>query len=195
MELHADWIDGKEIQRFTKAVQLVGSGKMSHAENRAINHTGFKARTQVRRVLPKQTGLKRAVIMHAVKAKSSRPHLLTFTLSSMGGDVGLKHFKARETRKGVTANPFGKRTLFDGAFIRGGRFPNRSSLGMGGTVFSPDTGSSNWYRSFTKTKSGVVIPHEMVTGSSADAFTSLVRVALPARLSHEINRLTGGVIS
>lgn len=195
MELHADWVDIAGTRRFAKGVKALGSPKMFQAESRAVNHTGYKSRTKVRRALTAQTGLKRKVIVHAVKVKRSSPGTLTFQMSARGGDVGLKYFKARETRKGVMASPFGKRTLFEGAFIRGGNFPGRVGLKLGGHVFTPSSSSSRWFRPFTKTKSGVVIPNEMVKDDSADAFTSTVQSELPSRLAHEVSRLTGGTVS
>jgi hypothetical protein len=41
-------------------------------------------------------------------------------------------------------------------------------------------------------RSGLFIPHEMVTGAKAEAFMGTVQAALPARLAHELARAIGG---
>jgi hypothetical protein len=70
---------------------------------RALNRTGDMAKTQVVRALAKQTGLPQKTIRKALRAKRASWQDLEYRLSASGGDVSLKYFKARETRRGVTA--------------------------------------------------------------------------------------------
>lgn len=152
---------------------------------RAINHTGDKARTAMRRVLVKQTGLKAGTINRAVKSTRAFGGG-AYVIRSQGGNVRLMFFKARETRKGVTAAPWGQRRLYAGTFQKGGRFPNRVGLNMGGAVLQR-VGKG---RTPVKTvKSGLFIPEEMVTGESEAAFYRVVETELPARLAHELFRV------
>lgn len=155
--------------------------------NRAINHTGDKARTQMRNVLVGQTGLKRKTIVKAVKSTKAFGSG-AYTIYSRGGNIRLKFFGARETRRGVTAAPWNARRLYAGTFMKGGRFPNRVGLNMGGAVFQR-TGQG---RSPIKAvKSGLFIADEMVSGASEQAFNTTVERELPPRLAHELYRVLG----
>lgn len=188
-------IEGDGLARFNEAVAILGDGIRAPI-NRAVNRAGDMGRTQVRRVLPKQTGLPRAVIVRAAKVTRSSPATLAYVIRSQGGDVSLKYFKARETRRGVTAKPFGKRTNFGGRFIKAGRFPGRvPAKGLGGHVYRPIGDSRRWGRPIEREKSGVIIPAEMIKGATAEAWRGVVREGLSARVAHEIRRATKGAVS
>ncbi|MDV2967812.1 hypothetical protein RZ532_17605 [Nitratireductor aquimarinus] len=173
------------LKRFENQIGALGE-KAPHALQRAVARTGDMARTQVVRALTKQTGLKRKVIVRAVKVTRPSFGSLNYVMRTRGGDIALKYFSARETRKGVSASPFGKRKVFAGTFIKAGRFPSRVSLDMGGHVFLR-SGKSRF--PVEKQKSGVVIPAEMVKGQTAEAFQASVRANLPRRVEHELGRL------
>lgn len=186
------WKDVRGLVRFEDAFDELGERGMRRVGNRAVNRTGDMARTQVRLTLPKQTGLPRRTIVKAVRVKRSTMATLAYTMKAQGGDVSLKYFKARETRAGVSAAPFGKRQVFEGTFMRGGRFPNRVPLNMGGHVFAR-VGAARL--PIEKQPSGVIIPVEMVSGQTAEIFNRTVARVLPRRIAHEITRATGGVLS
>jgi len=150
------------------------------------------ARTQVYRSLTAQTGLKRRVIVKAVRVTRSNSGTLTYTMTTKGGDIALKFFAARETRRGVSAAPFGQRRIFPSTFILGGRFPNRHGVVFHGHVMRRE-GASRF--PIKVEQSGVIIPAEMVKGATAQAFRSTVARVLPQRVEHEIRRATGGVFS
>ena len=95
---------------------------------RAINHTGDKAKTAMTAALTTQTGLKRGVIVRALRVTRASAGSPTYTIRSAGGDVSLKYFGARETRAGVSAAPWGHRQVYAGAFLKGGRFPGRVAI-------------------------------------------------------------------
>lgn len=159
--------------------------KAPMAIRHAVNRTGDMADTQVVRMLTAQTGLKRKTIRKAVKRKRAGVGGLVYRLQSAGGDVGLGYFGARETAKGVSAAPWGKRRIYPHTFIKGGRFPNRKTLNMGGQVFM----AAGRRLPIFKIKSGLYIPKEMVSGATARAFLTTVRAMLPVRLEHEFSRL------
>lgn len=170
------------------AARFRAAGKSaSGAVARAINHTGDKARTAMIRSLTAQTGLKRKTIVKALKqvgrAGAGSP---AYVIRSRGGDISLRYFAARETRPGVTAAPWGKRRLYPGTFIKGGRFPNRVALSLNGQVFRR-SGKSKL--PIQKVKSGVYIPAEMVKGATLDAFNGTVASSLPVRIAHELARI------
>lgn len=184
--LHLTWVDASGMKRFERLVRQLNDGQVRIVGNRVLNRTGDTARTGVRRTLTKQTGLKRAVIVKAVRVKRSDPATLAYTMTSKGGDIALKFFGARETRKGVSAAPFGKRKVFASTFIKGGRFPNRSGIVFRGHVMKREGPGRV---PIHVEQSGVVIPHEMVTGDTAAEFQRVVRTVMPRRMAHELRRL------
>ncbi|MFN4098164.1 MAG: hypothetical protein ACK4GT_00170 [Pararhodobacter sp.] len=186
------WQNGEDLARFAGALRSLGDARFRIVGARVVNRTGDMSRTQVRRRLTKQTGLKRRTIVKAVGVTRASPASMVYVMRAKGGDVSLKYFAARETRRGVSAAPFGKRRVFAGTFIKGGRFPSRVPIGMGGHVFARTGGGRT---PIEKQKSGVVIPAEMVSGATRQAFEASTRMVLPQRMAHEIRRMTGGVIS
>ncbi|MDN3719445.1 phage tail protein [Roseibium salinum] len=113
-----------------KSIRKIGS--------RALNRAGSQGRTRAGRALAKQTGLKLKTIRTAMVPLRASGTTLEYKIKARGGDIALKHFAARETRKGVSAKPFGARKVFSGTFIKGGKFPGRVALGMSGHVFARD---------------------------------------------------------
>ncbi|MCG6115090.1 MAG: phage tail protein [Mesorhizobium sp.] len=186
------WQNEEGIARFADALRSLGDARFRTVGARVVNRTGDMARTQVRRNLTKQTGLQRRTIVKAVRVTRANTASMVYVMRAKGGDVSLKYFKARETRRGVSAAPFGQRKVFASTFIKGGRFPERVSIGKGGHVFAR---SGAGRTPIIKQKSGVVIPTEMVTGATRSAFETSVRMVLPQRLAHELRRMTGAAFS
>ncbi|WP_137136570.1 hypothetical protein [Rhizobium sp. FKY42] len=210
MALQIKWADVSGLQRMDNALKRLDSHAKHLVLQRAVNHTGDKARTRVIRALAKQTGLSQKVIRKAVRTGrawgagadietfTEGRGSLTYTLSSKGGDISLKYFKPRETRAGVTAAPFGVRKLFPGRFTKGGKFPERKTAAtvltkkeaaLHGHVYNR-AGKARTPLEFND--SGVVIPAEMLKGETARAFTAVVETDLPPRVIHEIERLVPG---
>ncbi|GAA4667171.1 hypothetical protein [Bartonella pachyuromydis] len=69
-----------------------------------------------------------------IKGKATAKFLETDIIGS-GTPLPLKFFKAKETKRGVTYTMFGKQEILPHGFIKGGRFPKRVDLKMGGNVF------------------------------------------------------------
>ena len=175
------------LARFGNQLGALGEGGTKIAFARAVNHTGDKARTQVRRALTKQTGLRRDVIVRAVKTLRANPAAMRYEMKTQGGDIALKYFRPVEFRRGVRARPFGRATLFAGKFTRGGLFPNRTALRMGGHVFE-NVEAPTWGGRLAVVDSGVVIPEQMVTGETAAAWRRVIGAQLLPRLEHEVSR-------
>lgn len=170
---------------------------------RAINHTGDKAKTAVIKSLTQQTGLKRKIIVKALKVRRATggseqfvgrrgDARLSYTLSTRGGDISLKYFDAKETSTGVSAAPGGKRITFAGAFIRGGKPGHRVWVKkLGGHVFKRE---GRHRLKIIKQVSDINIPDQMVQGATKAAFESIVNRDLAVRIEHEIDYAlqTGG---
>lgn len=181
-------INDAQWRQLADRVQAAGANAPK-ALTRAINHTGKKATTQMVRALADQTGLKPKTTRKALKTKNASGPSGAFTITSRGGNIRLKFFKARETRKGVSAAPWNNRRVYAQTFMRGGHFPKRVDLNMGGAVVRRAGGSR--YPLKTQ-RSGLYIPSEMVKGQTAGAFYSTAQSELPARLLHELGYLLGG---
>jgi hypothetical protein len=169
------------------AALIRGAGKQAPIGlARALNYTGDRAKTPMTRQLTIQTGLSRRVIVKALRVKRATPGRLAWSADTAGGDIHLRYFKARETQKGVSAAPWGRRQIYGGTFIKGGRFPNRVALNMGGQVFVR-RGRGRF--PLEKPRSGLFIPAEMVKGETAAAFYQAADTVLPGRLAHELERM------
>ncbi|MUZ63495.1 hypothetical protein GOZ98_12165 [Agrobacterium vitis] len=199
------WGDVSGLKRLENAMARLDGPQKRIVLQRAVNHTGDKALTQVSRTLAKQTGLPYGVIKEALKVRkatgtgisretgeivSFTDASFNYTITARGGNIALKYFKARETQAGVTAAPFGKRQLYAGTFMKGGRFPNRVKAdSLHGHVVRRAGKRRN---PIEIEESGVVIPAEMVSGASAKVFTETVETSLPTRVMHEIGYLIPG---
>lgn len=154
---------------------------------RIVNQVGNRAKTQVIRNLTKQTGLPRKTIVKAVgDPNPARPGKLSYEMVTRGGNIRLKYLAPRETRPGVTAIPWGKRTLFAGTFMKGGAFPNRHGGKFGGHVMRRLNTSGT---KLTQAGSGMFIPTEMTTGATASAFKSIAGPLLKQRIDAALIRL------
>lgn len=155
---------------------------------RAVRRTAERTKTEMVRALVGQTGLKRKVIYKALRLKTGE---LQATIASTGGNIRLKFFAPRETRKGVSAKPWGKRSVFAGTFMKAGRFPNRVPITKrltGHNVYIRK-GRSKW--PVMQARSGLFIPTEMVRGASAAAFNATTKSEMPKRIQHELKRVLG----
>lgn len=155
---------------------------------RIINQVGNRAKTIVIRTLTKQTGLPRRTIVKAVGTPNpARPGKLSYEMTTRGGNIRLKYLAPRETRKGVTAIPWGKRTLFPGTFMKGGAFPNRVTTSkLDGHVWRRIDKAG---RRITQARSGMAIPTEMTKGATAAAFTKTAAPLLQQRIEAAAGKL------
>ncbi len=183
------------MARYANQMGALGAGQAQAALARALRHTGAKARTRVIRALTAQTGLKRATIVKAVREMRGDAAALEFVLRTQGGNVRLHHFKARETRKGVSAAPWGQRQVYPGTFMKAGWWHSRrvGKPNWNGQVFARAGGMTKTGRDkFEVQRSGLYIPTEMLTGETAQAFQDLIRSDLMPRVGHELGRMLPG---
>ena len=196
-------ITGDGLVRLHQAVKALGEQKARVAYSRAINHTGRVAGTETGRALADQTGLPKSTGRKAVtrKVDRSQPSTLTYTIHGKGGDVSLRYFKPRETRKGVTASPWNKRQLYPSSFMRAGWWPKRVSkqnwnsqvFRRTGIVKKTDAHPGGMDQ-FEKVKSGLFVPTEMVRGEVAATWNRSAQ-RLQRRVVHEVRRVTKGVVT
>ena len=175
---------GSGLAQISYAMDALSSGKSHRAYQMALNRTGERTFTVVKRVLAPQVGLTQKVVVERGAMRLNKAHggSLAVTVTSSGSHLPLRLFKARQTREGVTAAPWGKRRLFRGTFTVGS---------AGGNVFRRLTKD----RLPIKKLWGPAIPKEMVKDASAKAFHEVVASELPKRVGHEIRRATAGAVS
>jgi hypothetical protein len=184
------------LGRFANQLAAVGEKKAKQALQRAIAHTGDKAKTQVIRALTKQTGLKRDVIVRAVRIRKPSYDDLRYVMTTRGGDISLQYFSPRETSKGVSATAFGRRAVHPGTFMKAGWWPGRVQKdNWNGQVFRRTgniTRKGEGMDEFEKVDSGVVIPDQMVKGMTLAAWRTVAERDLANRVGHELGRMLGG---
>jgi hypothetical protein len=193
--IEVKWADAN-LHRFAKQIDELKT-KFPMVLPRIINQVGRRSRTQVIRALTKQTGLNRKVIVSAVnnglkEAVENRAHrIYSYEMVTRGGNIRLKYLKPRETLAGVVAKPFGQATLYPGAFMRGGKFPDRKSVPSfnGHVMFRNRAGSFGRGRHYTFARSGVFIPIEMGQGATRDAFLRTAGPLLKQRVEAAIAKL------
>lgn len=183
-------ITGDGIKRFRQLSHELGDGKARNIYSRAINDTGAKSATATGRALSDQSGVNKKVGRKAVaKRTRSTPATLAFDIHVKGGEIRLKYFKPRETRRGVSAAPRNARQVFGGTFLKAGWWPKRvTKSNWNGQVFRM-VGDK-----FQVAKSDVVLPTEATAGQTADTFDK-GKNALDVRVSHYLRRLAGGALS
>lgn len=180
-------IDLQGLDRLANLLAAAGA-QAPVAIARALNHTAAKGRTRMVRAVVGQTGLKYRTIRKALKLETAGAGNLSAGIHSKGGDVSLKFFSARETQSGVSAAPRNQRQVFKGTFQKGGLFPSRVALRLGGHVYKR---AGKARLPIARQRSGVLIPEDMVRGESEAAFYRVAQSDLPPRLAHELFRILG----
>jgi hypothetical protein len=189
-------IKGDGIDRLQKAIRVLGDKKARLAYRMAVNQAGRDTKVATSRALSAQTGLKKKTTTKALKETKASASTLEYRLEGKGGDISLKHFSPRETRKGVSANPWGRREVGAGTFMKAGWFPKRvTKSNWNGQVFSRAGGKTEKMDRFSKEKSGLFIPVEMVKGATAKTFEDVGLKKLDEKVLYQIKRATKGMIS
>lgn len=175
-------IEGHGLSRVTAAIDtLAGTSRQKAALRRALNHTGDKAYTLVRRELSMVMGLKQADLQRrGLSRRRANSADMMYQIVGRGGFIPLKDFAARPGVRGVSAAPWGVRRMFKGTFIVGT---------IGGNVFKR-VGKK---RLPIEKLWGPAIPREMVREAVSTAFYYVAETELPARVEHEVRILTNGV--
>lgn len=158
--------DNGVLGRYAKQIERL-SQEAPRELAATLNQVGAGIRRDTIRAEAKQTGLSARVIARAQREVRATASRLEFRIEAAGGNVGLKFFHPTEGRAGVTARPWGVAKMYQGSFIRGGRFPNRVVLSLGGRVFQR-VGTDR--SPIAKVGSGLFIPAEMTTGNTLRAF-------------------------
>ena len=162
------------LARYGNQLAALGEAQARKALSRALNHEGDKGRTQVKRVLVRQTGVKYGAVEKAMATIRATPATLTYTLKARGDETNIAWFGGLQRRKGVSAAPWNKRRIFVRSFI-----------------------VPRFERAFIRTSKkrlpirplyGPNLARELVKDSSAAAWQSGV-ANIVARVGHKIGRM------
>jgi len=105
--------DFREVERMVNHMP----GLIEKAAVRSLNRTNDQVATIGRRLIAKKMGISvKAVRAGMFKIKAIRQRLDAATIAS-GKPLNLIRFKSRQTKRGISANAWGKRKLYKGAFI------------------------------------------------------------------------------
>ncbi|GHA13462.1 hypothetical protein GCM10007989_05080 [Devosia pacifica] len=181
---------GEGLPKFQDAVEALGEGKATSAYRKALNSTGKKVFTQVKRSVAKQMGTsQRNVVKHGgmKRVPASGAHLVT-TIEAKGNYLPLSDFKSRQVGAGASAAPWATRRIFRGTFIiakLGGNVFRRTGK------FSPASGRHNAIEKLW----GPAVPKEMVRDESAATFDRVVRTELAPEVNRLLKLMSNGALS
>ena len=176
--------EGDGLARIRAALETLASDRHKKSLTRAVNHTGDKVYTRVRKLIAERTRAPvRALDQYGALRKRRAGAELEYRVEATGKGIPLKVFKAYQTRAGVSvfAWPTG-RYLVRHAFMVGS---------LGGNVFFRTSKKHGPIKKLT----GASIPKELVKRYVDREFQQMVSRELPARVEHEIRVLTAGVVA
>jgi hypothetical protein len=163
------------LQRFGNQLGALGDGLARRVMMRALNAEGDKGRTQVKKALVRQTGIKYGLINKAVETVRATPVSLEYVLKATGDETNLNLFNARQGKRGVSAAPWGRRQMFKHAFM---------VPAYGNRVYVRTTDD----RGPLKPLFGPNIARELVKDETADTFRK-GSAGIATRIAHEISRV------
>lgn len=112
-----------------ETIEFIGAEKLgrtlSHAERevfpraaaRAINRTAQTIMSQSIREIAKRMGVRQKDVRDVTRLNRATPSRLFAVITFRGRPLNLIRFKARQTKRGVSATPWGKRRVFPMTFI------------------------------------------------------------------------------
>lgn len=210
-------VQGNGLALLEEATRTLGSeDRARRAFTRAINRTGRTVGNEAGRALADQTGLPRRTGIKAVRREVERatPATLAYVVHGQGGNISLRYFSPRETRRGVQAKPWNSPRVILGTFMKAGWWPKRvvkpnwngqvlSRIGDGHSYNAVKTNAlvrtgvikrRREGTKFQKERSGLFIPVEMVQGATAAAWLQGAKRLQP-RIEHEIKVMSKGIVS
>ena len=109
------------IKQAVRNVQKVHKKYVPKAMVTALNKMGKEVMTQAKRELKDATGLKAGTVAKKIQKDKARRNDNTYSIFIKSRYLNVIEFGARQTKRGVSAKVWGKRKIYKGAFIGGGR--------------------------------------------------------------------------
>ena len=114
----------KVNSNFKKALRDIGNVPRKYVQKAmvtALNKVGAEVFTQAKKELAGATGLKQKVVNKGISKDKARRGDEEYSIFIKSRYKNVIEFGARQTKSGVSANVWGKRKIYRGAFIGGGR--------------------------------------------------------------------------
>jgi len=114
----------KVNSNFKKALRDIGNVPRKYVQKAmvtALNKVGAEVVTQAKKELAGATGLKQKVVNKKITKDQARRGDEEYSIFIKSRYLNVIEFGARQTKRGVSANVWGKRKIYRGAFIGGGR--------------------------------------------------------------------------
>ena len=109
------------IKKAMKNVKFVHQQYIPKALVTALNKVGAEVATQAKKELAGATGLKAGVVAKKIGKYKARRGDKQYTITIKSKYLNLIEFKGKQTKKGVSAQAWGNRKIYRGAFIGSGR--------------------------------------------------------------------------
>ena len=182
-------IDSRDsvMKRFGNQLGALGEGKARAAMARAVNHTGAKTYTAVRRALAQQTSAPVAIIRKEVqlrKAAHKGTGAIEAVIRGRGSELPLGVFKPKQFSYGVRVKVWGKVQQYKSMFGAPGRNPKLVARLGGQPHIRVGKERFPIQRAY-----GPSLPKEMVKDATREAFLTVSKDVLEKRLEHEIGRM------
>lgn len=107
----------RNLKRAIRRLERFERDAVPKAAAKALNRTATTARKEIIRFMSKRLGLRQKDVRDGSSIKKAKPDRLVAEISFRTKPFNMIRFKARQTRKGVTAAPFGSRRFYRRAFI------------------------------------------------------------------------------
>jgi hypothetical protein len=191
-------LDAREVTGFASAIQASATNKQwRRAMNAALNRVGRSATTKLKRDLREVTNVKTDRLNAAIVERRSNFEDLQYTVSASGRPLPLAYFDVRQTKRGVSARAWGKRTLFRGTFLAtmdtGHMGVFRRGREGARRVKRYDARGHVYYSQLPIIElAGPSIPRMMLNQKIRDSFEATAKERLPIEYERELKRVVNG---
>ena len=109
-----------DVKRLTRNLNAIQRKEIPKATNTALNRTLKNVTTSATRQLAPFMATTQKAIRDVLAIKKSSWRRLRASVTATHKPINLGKFKGRQTKRGVSAAAYGKRRVYEGAFLRRG---------------------------------------------------------------------------
>lgn len=197
--LYVQWNNKTGITSIREAINSIADTPRAHAAlRRAINHTGNKTFTRVRREISRVSSVPQKILTQGdrkygprlTKRPASGGHL-RFEITGSGKAIRIKHFAPKQRSKGWSFTIWQQKKHFKSAFF----------IGKGAKWASGHLKEGNFYVRVGKSRFpvhalyGATVSKEIIKNEVVTHFHNVVGAELPKRALHEIRWITRGAFT
>jgi hypothetical protein len=192
--IYITW-DQSGITTIRYALRQLETGRAQQALRRALNHTGNKTLTGVRRSLQRHANIPAAILAEKngyLYARRASDGNLQFKITGSGKPIRIRHFSPKQLSRGYSFKIWGERKQFKSAFtIKKGAKWGTGTLKEGGNFYV----RAGKARFPLHAMFGATVSKDMIKTHTVSIFHATVNKELPQRVLHEIRWITNGTLS